>query len=191
MAAPMADKEDSSFPALGCLIAAGVAVALLGALLVTGMILGPRAEERLRAAEAARQFNEAKRRSSAHVIMEAAPINMLAEDKESVEALNELYLSSIDFRDADMTSAGKLVNVRKVYIYSCSHPEDFLRALKRSQAIEELCFDTTVLDGDEFQLLETFPSLKKVYFSYIADKNRVDQLRAAIPDVVVEVDETD
>lgn len=191
MACSMADEEEFSFPTRGCLVIAGVAVVLVSALLVAGMILGPRAEERLRAATVARQFNEARGRSSAHVLMEAETINKLAEDKKSVEALNELYLSSIDFRDADITSAGKLVNVRKIYVYSCSHVEDFLRALQGSRAIEELCFDTTVLDDGGFQLLATFPNLKKAYFSYIADKNRVDQLRAAIPDAVVEVDETD
>lgn len=116
---------------------------------------------------------------------------MLGDDEKSAQTLVELSLSSINFRDADLASAGKLTNVKKVYIYSCSHAEDFLRALQGSHAIEELSFDTTVLNDDGFQLLATFPNLRKVRFTYIADKNRVDQLRATIPNVVVEVDETD
>jgi len=123
--------------------------------------------------------------------MEPEVINKLAEDEESAEALVELYLSSINFRDVDVASVNKLAKVKKVYIYSCSHAEDFLRALQGSHAIEELSFDTIVLNDDGFHLLATFPNLRKVCFTYIADKNRVDQLRATIPNVVVEVDETD
>ncbi|MBL9161936.1 MAG: hypothetical protein JNL18_04250 [Planctomycetaceae bacterium] len=123
--------------------------------------------------------------------MEPEVINKLAEDEESAEALVELYLSSINFRDVDVASVNKLANVKKVCVYSCSHAENFLRALQGSHAIEELSFDTTVLNDDGFQLLATFPNLRKVRFTYIADKNRVDQLRATIPNVVVEVDETD
>ncbi len=136
-------------------------------------------------------FNEAKRSSIAHVIMEPEVINKLAEDEESVEELVELNLNSINFHDVDMTPAGKLSKLKTICAYSCTDVENLLSALQGSTSIEELSFDSTLLSDEGIQLLATFPNLKKVYFSYIADKKRVDQLRATIPNVFVEVRQTD
>lgn len=191
MAHSMADNDTSDIPTRGCVVITGVIVALLGVSFAVLIILGRGASERQRAARVESQFNDAQGRSVAHVLMDPEVINKLADDEESAEALVDLSLSSINFRDADVASVRKLAKVKKVYIYSCSHAEDFLRALQGSHAIEELSFDTTVLNDDGFQLLATYPNLRKVRFTYIADKNRVDQLRATIPNVVVEVDETD
>ena len=190
MAPPMAGEEDSGFPIRGCLLVAGVVVVLLGALLVAGMILGPRAAERQRVARVESLFNEAKGRSSAYVFMEAEVINKLAEDKESADELIEFNLSSIDFQGVDMTPVVKLSKLKTIHAYDCRGIENFLSALQGSPSIEELSFDSMLLSDEGIQLLATFPNLKKVYFTYIADKKRVDQLRAAIPNVVVEVEET-
>jgi hypothetical protein len=191
MASPMADKEGSGFPALGCLIAFGVAVALLGALLVAGMILGPRAEQKQRAARVQAQFNEAKGRSSVYVFMQAEVIVKLAEDAESVGELVELNLSSINFHDIDMAPAGKLSKLKTIYAYDCTDMENLLSALQGSTSIEEISFDSMLLSDEGIQLLATFPNLRKVYFSYIADKKRVDLLRATLPNAVVTVEQTD
>ncbi|WP_152101250.1 hypothetical protein [Lacipirellula parvula] len=187
----MAEQEDSGFPILGCLIFAGAAVVLLGALLVVGRILGPRAVKRQRAARVESMFDSAKGRSSAYVFMEAGVIKKLSEDEESVEELVELNLSSIDFHGVDMTPASKLSKLKTIHAYDCTDIEDLLSALQGSTSLEELSFDSMLLSDEGIQLLATFPNLKKVYFTYIADKKRVDQLRATIPNVVVEVEETD
>lgn len=191
MAPLMAEEQDSGFPIRGCLIVAGVAVVLLGALLAAGRILGPRAAERQRVTRVKSLFNEAKGRSSAYIFMEAEVIKKLAEDEESAKELVEFNLSSIDFQGVDMTPASKLSKLKTIHAYDCRGIENLLSALQGSASLEELSFDSMVLSDDGIQLLATFPNLRKVYFTYIADKKRVDQLRATIPNVVVEVEETD
>lgn len=123
--------------------------------------------------------------------MEPEVISKLAKDEESVEELVELNLSSIDFHDVDMTAARNLSKIKTIYAYDCTDIENLLSALQGSTSLEELSFDSMLLSDEGVQLLATFPNLRKVHFTYIADKNRVDQLRAAIPNVVVEVEETD
>lgn len=189
MASPMVDKDTSDLSTRGCIVIAGVIVVLLGVSFVGLAILGRNATERQRVARAADQFDKAKGRSSAHIFMEPQSINMLAEDQESIERLVELNLSSINFRDSDMTSVSKLANVKRVHVYSCSHLENFLRDLQGSQAIEELSFDTTVLTDEGIQLLATFPNLSKVHFEYVPDQRSADLLKSTLPDVKLEIAE--
>jgi len=190
----MANRNASDISTRSCLAMAGVIIAL-PCLMVGGVfILAQQEREELakqRVAKLAKEFENVKRNRSVRVFWDPTLIVMLADDSESAQNLTEFELSMVDFRDQNMSAAKNLLNVKRIYAYSCHGIENLLSAMQGSPAIEELHFDTTSLSDEGVQLLATFPNLKRVRFNYVSEQERVDLLKSTIPHVTLEIDETE
>ena len=170
----------------------GVALAILGLSAWRISISIQREREQSakeRAAKLAEEFEDARGSSSVRIFLDPTLIKMLADDPKSVQSLNTLDLSMIDFRDQNMTAAQKLSNVRRITAYSCHDVEKLLSAMKGSPAIEELYFDSILLSDAGVETLATFPNLREVHFSYVSTQERIDLLRSTLPSVDVVISE--
>lgn len=190
----MAARSTSDISTRGCLAMAGIVLAILG-LMVGGVFMLAQRERvesaKQRAAKLAEEFENVKGSDSVRVFLDPTLIEMLAGDSESVQNLTELDLSMVDFRGHNMAAAKKLSNVKRMTAYSCHDMENLLSAMQGSPAVEELYFDSTAISDDGVQLLSTFPNLKKVYFGYVGDQDRIDLLKSTIPNVTLEIAETE